>query len=179
MRRLFYLVSNIDSAEDISRDLQQQGVTNWRFHVVTKNEAGLYQHNLHTASVRDRTDLVRYVERGMLVGAAVVALLLVPLILLADFGIPLPAWAAVAAFLIVGGGWVAGFGGIQGENYRIQGFHDEIDAGKHLVMVDSPKKHVPKVKELMKKNHPGARLQGEDSSFNNPFAKPRNHPRSA
>lgn len=179
MRRLFYLVSSIDSAEDISRDLHEEGVTDWRFHVVSKNEAGLYQHNLHTANVLDRTDLVRYVERGMMVGLAVVALLLVPLMLLSDFGIPTSAWVALAVFLVVAAGWLAGFGGIQAENYRIQSFHDDIEAGKHLIMVDSPKKHVAKVKELMKKNHPEAELQGEDTSFNNPFAKPGKRPRSA
>lgn len=179
MRRLFYLVSSIDSAEDISRDLHQHGVTDWRFHVVSKDEAGLYQHNLHTASVVDRTDLVRFVERGMIIGLAIVLLFLVPLMLLSNLGIPLVGWLALAVFLVAAGGWLAGFGGIQGENYRIQAFHDDIEAGKHLIMVDAPKKHVAKVKELMQKNHPEAELQGEDTSFNNPFAKPRNRPRSA
>ncbi len=179
MRRLFYLVSSIDSAEDISRDLHDEGVTDWRFHVVSKNEAGLYQHNLHTANVLDRTDLVRYVERGALIGLAVVILLLVPLAILANLGLPTAAWVALGVFIVVAGGWLAGFGGIQAENYRIQAFHDDIEAGKHLIMVDAPKKHVAKVKELMKKNHPEAELQAEDTSFNNPFAKPRNPPRSA
>lgn len=179
MRRLFYLVSSIDSAADISRDLNEHGVKDWRFHVVSKDEVGLYQHRLHTANIRDRTDLVRYVERGILIGAAVALLFVVPLALFADLGVPFSAWVALAIFLMVAGGWLAGFGGIQGENYRIQAFHDDIEAGKHLIMVDAPKKHVDKVKELMKKNHPEAKLQGEDTSFNNPFAKPRNKPRSA
>lgn len=40
-------------------------------------------------------------------------------------------------------------------------------------MVDAPAKHIPKVKELMTRNHAEAELQAEDSSFNNPFASRR------
>ena len=39
-----------------------------------------------------------------------------------------------------------------------------------VVMVDVPKADVAQMKELMKLNHPEAELQGESSSFNNPFA---------
>jgi hypothetical protein len=87
------------------------------------------------------------------------------------FEIPTGAYTGLFVFLVVAGGWLGGFGGIVGENYRIKQFHEDIDAGKHLIMVDTPKQHAPKVKELMTKNHPEADLQGEDSSFNNPFAK--------
>ena len=42
MIRLFYLVSSIDSAKEISDDLHEHDVTDWRFHIVSKDEAGLY-----------------------------------------------------------------------------------------------------------------------------------------
>jgi len=86
---------------------------------------------------------------------------------------PPAAWIALFAFIVASGAWVGGFGGIQTENYRIQPFHQDIEDGKYLIMVDAPKKHVPKVKELMTKNHPEAKLQGKDSSINNPFASKR------
>ena len=34
MIRLFYLVSSIDSAKEISDDLHEHDVTDWRFHIV-------------------------------------------------------------------------------------------------------------------------------------------------
>ncbi|MBS3803024.1 MAG: hypothetical protein KGY54_00625 [Oleiphilaceae bacterium] len=173
MRRLFYLVSSIDSAKDISEDLHAHGVTDWRFHVLSKDEAGLYTHNLHTASVKDRTDLVRFVERGLIVGLVLALAIVTPLAISGVFDLPTGAYIGFFLFLVLAGGWLGGFGGIVGENYRIKQFHDDIDAGKYLIMVDAPKEHVPKVRELMKKNHPEAQLQGEDSSFNNPFAKDR------
>jgi len=173
MVRLFYLVSSIDSAKEISDDLHQNGVTDWRFHIVSKDEAGLYTHQLHTASVLDRTDLPRFVERGAIAGLVLALAFIVPLALLEVVNMPAAAWIALFIFVIVAGAWVGGFGGIQSENYRIQPFHKDIEAGKYLIMVDTPKQYISKVKELMTKNHPEAELQGKDSSINNPFASRR------
>lgn len=173
MVRLFYLVSSIDSAKEISDDLHAHGVTDWRFHIVSKDEAGLYTHQLHSASILDRTDLPRFVERGAIIGFVLALAIVLPLSLTDIVPLPAAAWVALFAFLVAAGAWIGGFGGIQGENYRIQPFHQDIEAGKYLIMVDTPKDHVPKVKELMTKNHPDAELQGKDSSFNNPFARKR------
>ena len=171
MVRLFYLVSSIDSAKEISDDLHEHGVTDWRFHIVSKDEAGLYTHQLHSASILDRTDLPRFVERGAIIGFVLALAIVLPLSLTDIVPLPAAAWVAMLAFMVAAGAWIGGFGGIQGENYRIQPFHEDIEAGKHLIMVDTPKEYVPKVKELMTKNHPEAELQGKDSSFNNPFAR--------
>lgn len=172
MKRLFYLVDSIDSVEDISNDLHDRGITDWRFHIVSKDEAGLYTHRLHSASILDRTDLARFVERGVLVGLLFVVVVVLPMALFNVFGWPTAAWVALAVFAVIAGGWIAGFGGINAENYRIRRFHKDIQEGRYLVMVDVPKANVEEMKELMKKNHPEAELQGEDSSFNNPFASP-------
>jgi len=171
MKRLFYLVDSIDSLEYISEDLHERGITDWRFHIVSKDEAGLYTHRLHSASVLDRTDLPRFVERGMIVGAIFTLFVIVPLALWGGFDWPLAAFVAMGVFAVIAGGWLGGFGGINAENYRIRKFHRDIEAGRHLVMVDVPKSNLGEMKKLMASNHPEAELQGESSSFNNPFAR--------
>ena len=170
MKRLFYLVDSIDSVDEISDDLHAHGVTDWRFHIISKDEAGLFRHHLHTASVLDRTDLPRFVERGVLIGALAGVLVVGTLSLIVGLNLPMGAWIALFAFAVVAGGWLAGFGGIQSENYRIRRFHDDIEAGKYLVMVDVSKRDLQEMKRLMGERHPEAALQGEDSSFNNPLA---------
>lgn len=170
MKRLFYLVDSIDSLEAISSDLHERGITDWRFHIVSKDEAGLYTHRLHSASVLDRTDLPRFVERGMIIGALFALFFVVPLALWGELGWPTAAFVAIGAFAIIAGGWLGGFGGISTPNYRIRKFQRDIEAGRHLVMVDVPKADLAEMKKLMASNHPEAELQGESSSFNNPFA---------
>jgi hypothetical protein len=170
MKRLFYLTKTIESVEEISKDLHERGITDWRFHVWSQDEAGLYTHKLHTASVLDKTDLARLVERGLMIGAVVGLAIVVPLALFSGLDWPIMAWIAMFAFAVLAGGWVGGFGGITGENYRLRRFHDAVQAGKHLIMVDVHKKDVPTMKELMIENHPEAILQGESSSINNPFS---------
>lgn len=170
MKRLFYVVDSIDSVDEISEDLHSHGVSDWRFHIISRDEAGLYRHHLHTASVLDRTDLPRFVERGVLIGAVAGVLVMGILSLIVGLNLPTGAWIALFAFAVVAGGWLAGFGGIQSENYRIRRFHDDIEAGKYLVMVDVPQKDEQEMKRLMGMRHPEAVLRGEDSSFNNPLA---------
>jgi len=171
MKRLFYLVSAIDSVEEISEDLHEHGVTDWRFHILSKNEAGLYERHLHSASIFDRTDLVRFVERGAIIGGLFGLAFILPTVLLGFFELPTLAWVALFAFCVFAGGWIAGFGGITAENYRIRPYHDAVERGEYLVMVDVPKQYEDEMKRLMAKNHPEARLQGEDSSYNNPFVE--------
>lgn len=170
MKRLFYLVDSIDSVESISDDLHKEGVTNWRFHIVSKDEAGLYTHRLHSASVLDRTDLARFVERGLMIGGLFALTFVLPLALWGGLDWPASAFVAMSVFMVLAGGWLGGFGGIGTENYRIRRYHKDIEAGKYLVMVDAPKANLGQMKALMAKNHPEAELQGEGSSFNNPFA---------
>ncbi|MEX2473584.1 hypothetical protein [Marinobacter sp.] len=170
MKRLMYLVDTIDSVESISEDLHERGISDWRFHIVSKDESGLYTHRLHSASVLDRTDMPRFVERGMIIGAVFSLFFVMPLAVWGTLGWPVSAFIAMGAFAIIAGGWLGGFGGIGTENYRIRKFHGDIEAGRHLVMVDVPKADVAQMKELMALNHPEAELQGESSSLNNPLA---------
>ena len=53
MKRLFYLVYQMDSVESISEDLHKEGITDWRFHVLSRDEAGLFTRKLHSASIFD------------------------------------------------------------------------------------------------------------------------------
>lgn len=175
MKRLFYLVDNIDSVESISKDLHDEGVTDWCFHVLGKNETGLYTRQLHAANIFEKKDVIRFVERGALIGA-LVGLIIVSAGLVTGYP-PMSggAWLALFLFSVVVGAWIAGFGGITAENYKIRPFHDDIEQGKYLVLVDVPKKHDEAMRRLMAKNHPEATLQAEDSNHNNPFSRGLQH----
>ena len=71
MKRLYYLSPSIDSVDDVSQDLHEHGITDWNFHIISTNEDGLYSHHLHSANAFQRTDVIRFVERGLLSGGLV------------------------------------------------------------------------------------------------------------
>ena len=169
MKRLYYLTSNIDSAEQISIDLHSRGISDWRFHIISKNEAGLISHRLHSANLFYRTDIIRYGERGAIIGAAMGILFAGSLY----FGQSI---SVVAAMLMVitltfFGAWVGGLGGISRENYKVKRFHDDIVKGLYLIMVDVSPKEMDLIRAVMADNHPEAVLQGVDqSTWINPFS---------
>ncbi len=171
MKRLYYLVPELNSVESISRDLHENGVTDWRFHVISKDDAGLYTRKLHSASILQRSELVRFVERGALIGFAATALVLIVTHLIGVASLGTGWWILL---LILGpgfGAWVGGFGGISTENHNIRKYHDDIEQGQHLILVDVPRNSEQEMIRLMEKNHPEARLQGESSNHANPFTQ--------
>ena len=170
MKRLYYLTYSVDSTEQISKDLHAHGINDWRFHVVSKDEAGLFNHHVHSANILYRTDMVRFVERGVILGGLISCASILPLALNNVFNLPMGAWLAMGLFSMVLGAWVGCFGGVSSENYKIRRFHDAIQKGQYLAMIDAPKLQIDEIKALMKAKHNEAQLQLEDSTITNPFA---------
>jgi len=168
MKRLYYLSPTIDSAELVSKDLHEQGVTDWNFHVVSKDEAGIVTHNLNSATPFQRTDVVRQVERGIIAGSLTGLVFAVPLMYLEAFTVSV--WLSISFFCVIFGAWSGGMSGISQEHYKIQRFHDQFSDGQYLIMVDVKMKDESIVQAIMSERHPEAILQGYDSTFNNPFA---------
>lgn len=171
MKRLYYLTRTLESVEEVSEDMHQHGVTDWRFHVVSKNEAGLFTHNLHSASILYRSDLIRYMERGAIIGGFSAFCTILPLATSDLLNLGVGVWLAIALFLTAAGAWVGGIGGISTENYKIRQFHQQIDSGLYLIMVDIKKQDVEAMERSMKKKHPEAVLQCVSSTLTNPFVE--------
>ena len=63
------------------------------------------------------------------------------------------------------GAWVSGMIGISAENSQIQEFHDAIEAGQLLLMIDIPKDRVDEITDLVKKHHPEAEVEGTEPTI--------------
>lgn len=170
MKRLYYISPTIESAEQISEDMHEHGVTDWHFHVLSKDESGLYSHRIHSATTLQRTDLVRYMERGLICGCALGLIFTIPLNYIEQF--TFNTWLAISSFCVLFSTWCGGIGGVSQENYKIQRFHDDIEAGRYLIMVDVPKTDEEMIRKVMSIRHPEASLEGHSSTFTNPFASP-------
>ncbi len=167
MKRVYYVTSHIDSADQIASDMHNEGITDWNFHVVSKDQDGLHSHHINSAHYWQQFDLVHTALRGTLIGAAAGLLLGFTVNVAAGFG-----WLSVPLLVLIGalfGGWLGAFLGLYHENYKISRFHDDIEAGKYLIMVDVHKDKEAQIRAVMERHHPEAALSGEDSTLINPF----------
>lgn len=172
MKRLFFLTKSLDSVENVSHTMEKNGVDYWHFHVLSKDEDGVIRRRLHTANIFQRLDIIHSMQRGMIWGlsAGLIVVLVVTLIFsdLRQEVHPL-FWMAMTAFFAMFGTWVGGLSGVHFENYKIRRFHDHIEKGMHLIMIDVPRDQEPEVRSLMAQYHPEAKWQGAESTWDNPF----------
>jgi hypothetical protein len=171
MKRIYYVTDNIDSTEQISKDLHQAGISDWHFHVLSKDEAGLYKRHIHSANYVHKLDIIRNAERGAIAGFLGAVLVTGYVIAAEPFGSNLSGlvYVAIFGFITLFGAWMGGLVGIAHENQKIAVYHDDIASGKFLIMIDVKVGEEDKVQALMAEKHPEARFKRIGSTFINPF----------
>ncbi|UZR29364.1 hypothetical protein [Methylococcus mesophilus] len=171
MKRLYYLTDDLDCVERISSALHKEGVSDWNFHVISKNQAGLYRRHIHSANFIQKSDAVRYAERGAMVGFIFSILGSVYVASEQPFGPDMGGmvYLAIFGFVTLFGVWVGGLMGMATENQKIAAYHGEIEAGKHLILIDAKAEEEERVRELMARTHPDAYLLRVGSTLINPF----------
>lgn len=173
MKCMYYLAPNLVSTHQISDDLHNVGVDDWFLHIISKDEEGLRRDKLHSSNWLETTDLIRDGFIGANFGFIVGALLAFLLIHFQPFGPNVPSVAALFLVIVATlfGAWLGGLVGIDSENRKLRRFHDEIEAGKYLILIYARKGQGEKVKTMMNDRHPEARHVATDRHFINPFSR--------
>src|SRR5262245_43003416 len=139
MKCIYYLTSTLKSTHDVSDDLHEVGVRDFYLHVITKDESGLKQQHIHSSNYLETLDIVR----DAFIGASidfVAGLIGVGLLMYFDpFGpaveVPTFVYAILVGAATLFGAWEGGLAGIGTENKKLAKFHDDIAAGKYLILV--------------------------------------------
>ena len=175
MRRLYYLADTLAAVDAACETVRDDAPGDFKIHVLSRDEAGLYHHQLHSARSWQKRDFVRCGERGALLGFGLG-------VLAAVVGIGLGTYPGREMYEMVGvmlvtftvfGAWTGGLLGIQTENYKVQPFHDDIEAGRYLMMIDVHYSDAPRVRRIMD-YVPLLQYAGADNSLMLPFG--RAHP---
>jgi hypothetical protein len=175
MKCYYYLSPTLAETESVSDDLHKSGVNDWFIHIISKNEAGLNRRHLHSSNYLETMDFLREgllgAAFGMLAGLIFAALISV----FQPFGpdVPLIAYLGMILLLTFFGAWQGGLVGISTENRKLQHFHDDIEAGKYLILVYAYRDQEEKIHAMMSRLHPEAQFVGVDPRFYNPFSEPR------
>lgn len=172
MKCMYYLAPSLVSTHQISNDLRDVGIDEWHVHVISKDEAGLKKEKLHSSNWLETRDLLRYGFIGANFGLIAGVIAAGAMMLFEPFGPNVPAIAYFFLVLVATlfGAWVGGLIGIDSENQKLKRFHDDIEAGKYLVLIYARKGSGERVKEMMRERHPESRHVATDRHLFNPFA---------
>ena len=171
MNCLYYLAPTLVTTRQISDDLHAAGIKDFFVHVVAKDESGLKQEHIHSSNYLETRDLIRDGLLGAAYGAGCGLIGAGLLKFFEPFGPDVPPAVYVIVIVVVTmfGAWVGGLTGIASENRKLLKFHDDIEAGKYLILIYARKQQGPAVKTMMRARHPEAKLVAVDRHFINPF----------
>ncbi|MCI0446024.1 hypothetical protein L0152_22765 [bacterium] len=171
MKCLYYLTSTLKSTQQISEDLHEAGINDWFIHVISKNESGLKNEKLHSGNFIEKLDILRDGILGALIGFIVGILVSVLVMITEPFGSEVKPiiYFGIVILITCFGAWSGGLTGVASENRKMVAFHDDIEAGKYLILIYASKGKEAIIDEMMKKKHPEANLSAVDVNFFNPM----------
>jgi len=151
MKRLFFIADEIAMVEPIAEVLYNAGISAWNFHVISKDEAGMYCHRSQSTTPLHRIGVMRGSTIGALCGfllglsAAIAAMLLLPLSLLQNLAL----FAAATFTPTLIGSWLGAMVARGLQDRRIARFHNLIERGHVLLIIDVDQTHRAKVEQLL------------------------------
>jgi hypothetical protein len=172
MKCLYYLAPTLESTHDISDDLHAVGVRDFFVHVVSRDEAGLRKQHIHSSNYLETLDVVRDGVIGGIVGL-LAGLIGVALIRYFDpFGVEVPnlVFYAIVGVATLFGTWEGGLVGVGSENKKLAKFHDDLVAGRFLILIYALKEQEGAIVGMMRERHPESELAAVDRHFINPFS---------
>jgi len=167
MRRLYFLLPDIQSASAIVDELLLARIEERRIHIVAKDNQLLQQANLPESNLLQNTDFIPAVEKGLAVGggtgvlAGLVAMTFPPAGLVLGGGAVLGLGLLGAGF----GVWISGMVGLSADNSQLKEFEHAIEQGQLLLMVDVPRTRTEEITELLKKHHPEIEVNGTEPTL--------------
>jgi hypothetical protein len=164
MRRLYFLVPEIETTKRIVDELLLARVDERHIHVLAKRDTPL--EDLPQATFLQKTDFVPALEQGLALGGATG--LLAGLVAVAVPGGLVLGGGAVLGISLLGAGlgaWWSSMIGAGIGNRRLKDYEDALARGEILVMVDVPRERLPVIEERVKKHHPEAECMGSDPTI--------------
>ena len=158
MRRIYFLVPNIETTHKIVDELRSDGIEDRHIHILAKRDTPM--EDMPEAGVFEKTDFIPALERGAVLGATTGLIAGLVSLRFAGFAI---AGGPVLGILIFGatiGTMMSGLSGLQVGNSKVKKYEEAIEKGELLVMVDIAKERIDEISKIIVKHHPNAKFEG-------------------
>ena len=158
MKRIYFLVPDIETTHKIVDELRSEGIKDRHMHVLAKRDTPL--EDMPEASELQKTDFIPAMERGAALGATTGLIAGLVGLRFAGFAI---AGGPVLGILFFGatiGTIMSGLAGLQVGNSKVKQYEKAIEKGELLVMVDIDKKRIDEISKVIVKHHPNAEFEG-------------------
>ena len=164
MKRIYFLVPNIEITRKVVNDLLLARIEERRIHVLAKRGTPL--EDLPEASILQKKDLIPALQQGVALGGLTGALAGIVAVALPT-GLVLGGGVVMALSLAGAGvgGWASSMIGSSVDNRQIQQFEAAIERGEFLMMVDVPRARVEEIEELIMNHHPEVECEGTEPSI--------------
>ena len=162
MRRLYFMVPDIDTAKTVVDELLLKRVDEHHIHVVAKE--GTPMGDLPEANLLQKSDFIPAMERGLAVGGITGVIAGIAAVSFPPAGLVLGGGAILGTSLAGAGigAWISGMIGMDVPNTQIEKFEGAIEKGEVLMMVDIPKTRVEEIEALVQQHHPDADMGGTE-----------------
>ena len=161
MKRIYFLIPNIETAKKIVDELLLVRIDEKHMHVLAKR--GTEMENLPEASYLQKTDFIPALEQGLIVGGFTG--LFAGMVALAMTGGPIIIGGTILATSIGGacfGAVVSSMIGSSIGNRQIKQFSEAMENGEFLMMVDLPRQRIEEIVNTVNKNHPETKSGGTE-----------------
>lgn len=160
--RLYYTLPDIAAARVLLDELRLARVGEKNIRFLARH--GALPPDMPEAGVLQKTDMVRGLARGAMVGAfagLVIGMLLALFPLEGSWLAPLAVLGTTIGGALLGA-WLLAMAAAALPNPRLQAYQADIERGRVLLIVDLPYRRVREVEEMIALRHPEIRFGGEE-----------------
>ena len=172
MKRLLYITNNLDDTELISDEVHKQGVDDYHFFVLSRDEKGIQTHHLHGGSKLDKMKILVAPQRAVLLTTALVLFAaVVGLVVFTDLFANFY-FLSILLLLLLGSVifFIIKITSGSFDSYFEDLFNEHLNLGEVLIVIDVPKDQAGEVESIMNQ-HPKAKFIADSSNFNSPIPK--------
>lgn len=162
MKRIYFLIPNIDTAHKIVNELTQSEMDEKHIHIISKE--GTQIDALPEATLLQKSDFIAGFERGIAFGGTTGLLAgLATLILPGGIALSGGAILACAAAGAGVGSWLGSMVALDVPNTRHKEFEEAIEHGQLLMLLDVPNEKLASVEMTVIRHYPEATLERIDT----------------